>query len=269
MEREKYSYARITDAQIDELVQDVQQRQRTHQSLANAPELRMTHDIRRAYQTETHEDARSLERVLTRLTEDQAEVKSKVFSLPRVYQQQKGISAMQSALNSMNASTRGKIKRGWAQRVGVLAAVLFLALLVGELLTVLSVGHTGQTSTPSSASNVITSVALSDNANQTGQAPTVQRFTVGQTIWLTSMINVGKTGSGILMVKWYENDRLYATSKRDFQAPKEQAVASAMKVIPIRAHQVYSQPGDAKVEIYWNGKLVTTLHFVVGPRAKK
>ena len=71
MEREKYSYTRITDAQIDELVRDVQQRQRTHQSLANTPELHMTHDIRRVYQTETHEDARSLERVLTRLTEDQ------------------------------------------------------------------------------------------------------------------------------------------------------------------------------------------------------
>jgi len=71
MEREKYSYARITDAQIDELVRDVQQRHQTHQSLANTPELRMTHDIRRAYQTETHEDARSLERVFARLTEDQ------------------------------------------------------------------------------------------------------------------------------------------------------------------------------------------------------
>ncbi len=128
----------------------------------------------------------------------------------------------------------------------------------------------GTLPTSSFASNVITSVGLSDNANQTGQAPTVQRFTVGQTIWLSSVINVGKmSGSGILTVKWYENDLLYATSTRDFHAPKEQAVATAVKAIPVRARQVYTQPGDAKVEVYWNGQLVTTLHFVVEPKAQQ
>jgi len=164
--------------------------------------------------------------------------------------------------HSLEALARGKISRGWQQRAGVLAAVLFLTLLVGGLLIVLGVVHAGQTSPstvqgtrPSSsfASNVIASVELSDNVNQTGQ-----------TIWLTSIINVGKmTGSGVLTLKWYENDHLYATSTHGIQAPKKQAVASALKVIPVRAQQVYTQPGHAKVEVYWNGQLVAVLHFIV------
>ena len=181
--------------------------------------------------------------------------------------------------NSLETFARGKTSIRWQQHAGLLAAVLFLTLLVGGLLTVLSVGHASHTSSSTSqgtllasgfASQVITSVELSDNANQTSQASTVQRFTVGQTIWLTSVINLGKiTGSGILTVKWYEDDRLYATSTRDVQAAKEQAVATAVKAIPLRAHQVYTQSGDAKVEVYWNGQLVTTLHFVVEEKAQQ
>ena len=252
-------------AHIDELVQNVQQRQ----NLADVPELRMTHDIRRAYQTESREDARSLERVLASLIEDQAEAASKLLFLPHVSQQQERVSTMQHSLETL---VQGKTSRGWQQRVSLLAAVLFLTLLVGGLLTVLGVVQVGHTSTSTSsfASKVITSVGLSDNANQTSQAPTVQRFTVGQMIWLTSVINVGKmTGSAILTVKWYENDRLYATSRRDFQAPKKQAVATVLKVIPLHVHQVYTQPGDAKVEVYWNGQLVTTLHFVVEQKVQE
>jgi hypothetical protein len=64
-------------------------------------------------------------------------------------------------------------------------------------------------------------------------------------------------------VKWYENDSLYATSTRDIQTSKGQAVTTAVKAIPLRMHQVYTRPGEGKVEIYWNGQLVKTLHFVV------
>lgn len=266
MDREKSSRVRMTDMHIDELVQDVQQHQRTRQSMADAPELRMVYDIRRAYQTETREDAHSLERVLARLREDQVEARLNVLLLPHVYQQHERIRTMQKSIHTF---VQGKTGRGWRQRAGLLVAILFLTLLVGGLLTVLSVVHTGYTtqdtlSASSSASNVITSVLLSNNANQTSQAPTVQHFKVGQTIWLTSVINVGKMkGSGNLMVKWYENDRLLATTKRDFQAPQAQAIPIALKAISLHNHQVFTQPGDGKVEVYWNGQLVATLHFVV------
>ena len=254
MDRQERS--RLIDARIDELLQDLEERQRTSQNLANSPELRMVHDIRRAYQAEAFEDSRSLERVLTKLKEDQAKTQTEVLFLPHVSRQPERISTLQHRLDIL---ARGK-SSSWQQRAGLLAAVVLLALLVGGLLTGLGVIHAGPASpTPTLASDVITSVNLSDSANQ---APPVQHFTVGQTIWL--VINVGKKeATGILTVKWYENDSLYATSTRDFQTSKGQAVTTALKIIPVRIHQVYRQPGEGKVELYWNGQLVKTLHFVV------
>ena len=262
MDREESSRTRMPDACIDELIQDLQQRQQTRQSLSDAPELRMADDIRHAYGAEAHEDGRSLDRVLARLRGDQGDARSQVLSHSHIVRQQERISTMQ---HSLDALARGKSSRRWQQRAALLVAVVFLALLTGGLLTVFGVLHAGQTSpTASVASQVITAVALSDNTNLAGQAPAVQHFTVGQTIWLTSLINTGKIpGSGVLTVKWYENDRLYATSTHNVQAPKGQAVATAMKAIPLRTHQVYTQPGNGQVEVYWNGQLVTTLHFVV------
>lgn len=258
----------MLDAHVEELLQELQQIQRTRQGMTGAPGLRMTHDIRYAYQAETREDARSLERVLARLREDQVEAKSKVLFFPHVYQQQERISTMQSSLDTF---VRGKTSRRWQSRAGVLAAILFLTLLVGGLLTVLNVVHLGPTAQVTSpASSIVTSVGLSDNANQAGQAITVQHFTVGQTIWLTGMIDLGKTsGSGVLTVKWYENDHLYATTRRDFQTPKDQSISTALKAITLRAHQAYGEPGNGKAEVYWNGQLVTTLHFVIEQSPKK
>ncbi|HEY7418639.1 MAG TPA: hypothetical protein VH593_25905 [Ktedonobacteraceae bacterium] len=264
MSREEFPHTHITDAQIAEQLQELQLLQRDYRSLADTPELRMIYDIRRAYQAETLEDARSLERVLTRLTGNQTEeAQSKVLSFPHVSCKQERKSTMQKSVETL---TLGKSSRGWQLRAGLLAATLFFALLVGGLLTVLNIIPLGHTSTPpsSAVSQVITSATLSDNANPTGQNSTVQSFAVGQTVWLNSIINVGKVkGGDILTVKWYENNNLLATSKRGFQAPQNQAVATAEKVIPLRLHQVYSQPGDGTVQIYWNGQLAAVLHFKI------
>ncbi|HET9919523.1 MAG TPA: hypothetical protein VFQ30_06760 [Ktedonobacteraceae bacterium] len=274
MNREEYSNARMTDMHIDELVQNVQQGQRTCQSLSDDLELRLTQDICRAYQTEACEDARSLERVLARLIEDQVEVPSKVLFLPHVSQRQEEISTMQ---HSIDTHVQGKNRRGWQKRSGLIAAALFFTLLVGGVLTVLGVIHAGNASQATGGSALsnsgfasIASVALSDSANQTAQASSVQHFTVGQTIWLNGMVNMGKkAGSNVLMVKWYEDGHLIATSKRGFQTPKDQSVATALKAITLHSHQMYMQPGDGKAEVYWNGQLVTTLHFVVTQKPQK
>ena len=260
MDREECS--RVTDTDIDQLLQDLAEHQRTCQSLTDAPQLRMAHDIRRAYQTEARDDAHSLERVLAKLREDQAKTQGQEFSLAHVTRPPERISTMQHRLDTLAWS---KSSRKWLQPAGMLAATLFLTLLIGGLLTMLGVIHIGQTApTARSASQVVTSVALSANSNQMAQASTTQTFTVGQTIWLTSMINMAKmTGSGVLTVKWYENNRLFATATHTVQIPKEQAVAGAEKAISVRAHQVFTQPGDGKVEVYWNGQLIETLHFSV------
>ena len=262
--------ARMTDADTDELIQEVQNKQR--HNLTDAPELRMTYDIRHAYQDEANEDARSLERVLAKLQGEQRKSPSKVLFLPHLAHHHERTTTMQQNIektatmqNSIETLTQGKTSRGWQYRVGLLVAMLFLTLLIGGLLTVLS-NHSSPSTAQStvSASNVITSATLSDNANQTSQAPAMQHFTVGQTVWLTSAINLGKTGgSGTLMVKWYENGHLEATSLRHVSAPKGQAVAMVTKIISVRSHQVYTKSGVGKVEIYWNGQLVTTLNLVV------
>ncbi|HLJ32736.1 MAG TPA: hypothetical protein VKU38_03750 [Ktedonobacteraceae bacterium] len=264
MDRNDYSHTRITNMQIDELIQKLQQGQSDCQSMANEPELRMVHDIRRAYQAETCEDAHSLEHVLTKLKGDQAEAQTKILFLPHVYQQQERISTMQ---NTIETITRSKSSKRWQQRARLLAAVLFLTLLVGGLLTALNVGHittpTTQSTSSTIASSVITSVALSDNVNLSNQDPTMQQFTVGQTIWLTSMINVGKVKEpgSLMVVKWYENNRLYATTKHG--VPQEESISTALTVVSLHSHQVFTQPGNGKVEVYLNGQLVTTLHFVI------
>lgn len=264
MKQDDFSYSEELNAHVDELVQALQQRQHTHRSITDAPELRMAHDIRHAYQAETHEDARSLERVLARLKGEQAEVQqAKVLLLPRVSQQQERMTAMQ---NSPDALAGGRIGRRWRQRAGVLVAILFLALLVGGGLTVLNVTRSGSPL----ASNVVTSLALSDNANQAGQQASVQHFTAGQTIWLTGLLDLGKTrGSGVLVVKWYENDHLFAITTRDFQTPEGQSVPTALKAITLRANHTYGTPGNGKAEVYWNGQLVTTLHFVIEQNPQK
>lgn len=261
MNRKEHSSTHATDTHIDELLQGLEERRRTCQSLADALELRMAHDIRCAYQTEAYEDARSLEHVLAKLMEDRASAQSKPLFHPSVSRQPERISTMQ---HTLDIPARGKNIRRWQQPAGLLAAVVFLALLIGGLLTALGVIHVGESlPTADIASQVITSVKLVDSASQAGQAPPAQHFTVGQTIWL--LINVGemKGPAGVLTVKWYENNRLYATSTHDIQLAKGQAVATAERFIPVRTRQVFTQPGEGKVELYWNGQLVKTLPFVV------
>lgn len=164
--------------------------------------------------------------------------------------------------NSLETLERSKTARIWQRPTGVLAAVLFLTLLVGGLLLALSIGQAGQA--PSAASNVISSVVLSDKANSDDQSSSLQNFAAGQTIWLNGTINVGKiSGSNVLQVKWYENGQLLATNTKDFQIPQSPAVAAALKDITLRMHQVYSQPGDGQVQVYWNGQLVVTKNFII------
>ncbi len=268
MKRDHFSDSKKLDASIQELIQGARQQQ----NLADEPTLRMTNDIRHAYQAEADEDARSLERVLSRLAGDQAESSTKILVFSHVSQQSERIATMQSSFHELAQS---KISKKWQQRVGLLAAVLFLTLLIGGLVTAFSLAHAGSAS-PSIAqgasltSNVITSVALSNNENQTSQIPTVQHFTTGQMVWLNSTIDTGKVkGSGTLTVKWYENGHLYATSTRGFQAPEDQSLPGALKAITLHAHQAYGEPGDGKAEVYWNGQLVTTISFVIDQAPKK
>lgn len=134
MKPDNFSRPKMLDQQIETIACELEQRQQARQSLSDAPELRLTDDIRHAYQAETHEDQRSLARVLARLVGNDADARPKVIFLPHANNTEKRMSVMQ---NTMNSSPQDKTQGGWKRRAGLFAAVLCLALLVGGFLTVL------------------------------------------------------------------------------------------------------------------------------------
>jgi WD40 repeat protein len=139
MKKDHFPHANKLDASITELIQSVKQRG----DAAGEPEMRMTDDIRRAYQAEADEDARSLERVLARLVREGAQEQQKVISPPRIYQKQERMSSMQpNTTDSFTVSVEQRAKGRLLRRVGALAAVLCLLALVGGFLTILNSFHT-------------------------------------------------------------------------------------------------------------------------------
>lgn len=223
----------ITDERIDELVQDLQQRQEMHQSLADAPDLRLAYDIRRTYQDETDQDQHSLERVFTRLAGNRATARPKIISLPKIDQQQERIFALQK--NAIQ--TFSQHKPGWRRHLSVFAAILCTMLLIGGFLTIVNAVRTNRTTsvgsqivitptpqatrpTGSPASHVIPQAILTDSltGNSEGIGPglsgiaATNHFTVGQHFGIFFLVN--DNGGGAVTVKWYENSRLYSSSAR-------------------------------------------------------
>lgn len=185
MEREDISYTPLIDAQIDELIQNVQQREQTHRDLADAPELRMTQDIRRVYQAEADEDQRSLERVLTRLVAADSVNHAAMVPFVKNYQEQKvkkGVFRSQDAMNTAHAmqtmphvSSHGARQRGWKFSVSLLAATLLIGLVIGSFLVVLNMAHSGigtvaphATVTPKLATGPVGTIVYKGNAVGTG-----------------------------------------------------------------------------------------------------
>ena len=142
MRKDDFSQPEMFDAHIEELTRALEQRQRTHQSLKNAPDLRLTSDIRRAYQAEMGADSRSLERVLSRLLENDVPGRSRVIFLPDRNKEQEGISSMNDT--TMNAVPQKKTPGKWPRRAGLLVAVFCLLLLVGGFLTVFNAMHSAK-----------------------------------------------------------------------------------------------------------------------------
>lgn len=139
MKPEDFSRPARLDEHIEALSSELERRQQAQQGLADAPDLRLTLDIHRAYQAETDEDQRSLERVLTRLVGNDASDQPKVIFLPQASKTQKRMSAMQN--NTMTSLPEPKAQGKWTKRLGLIAAVLCVALLVGGFLTALNATH--------------------------------------------------------------------------------------------------------------------------------
>lgn len=237
MKPDDFSRPARLDEQIEALSSELERRQQAQRSLSDAPDLRLTQDIRRTYQSETDEDQRSLERVLARLVGNEARDQQKVIFLPQTQKTQKRMSAMQN--NTMNSSPqpKGKSKSTWTRSVGLIAAVLCVALLVGGFLTALNATRANHTTTVGSqktvtptpqptatAPQVIQKAILtnSETGNSEGLGPDLAgitsqtHFTVGQQFWIFFIAQ--PTDDGTATVKWYENNTLYNTSSQDLGA---------------------------------------------------
>lgn len=112
--------------------------------------------------------------------------------------------------------------------------------------------------TASPAAKVITSVGLSTSISQSGQIPFyVNKFTVGQTVWITCGTNTPQ--AGVVTVWWYTNGNRYHPQPTKVPAKSTSIVEDRI---------VFGQPGEDKAEIYWNDELAATVFFVVEPAAQ-
>lgn len=285
MKPDDFSRPTMLDEQIEALARELEQRQRTRRDLADAPDLRLAQDIRQAYQAETNEDKRSLERVLSRLVANEAADQPKVISFPQVNTTGKRMPAMQT--NTMNSSPQHKTKGRWGRRIGLIAAVLCLALLVGGFLSVLNATHANHTTgvgssvtakpTPQPtlhpASLVITKAVLTNShtGNSEGLGPDLAgvtpatHFTTGQQFWVFFLVN--NTTEGTVTAKWYENGHLYKTASQDLApsgvSPTSSRNSPGSSPVESNFGIVYNQSAQGKVELYWNGQLELTLFFTV------
>jgi hypothetical protein len=153
MKHDHCSDAEKFDARIQELLQRVHRQQH----MADEPEVRLMDDIRRTYQAEVDEDARSLERVLSRLVDESAREETRGPVFPHIDQKEERILHMQNATDVLPLGSPRKPRNRWVQRVGVLAATLICVALVGSLSLVLAAMH----SKP--ASSITGSQSLSTN----------------------------------------------------------------------------------------------------------
>lgn len=149
-----------TPANVDEQIEHL-----LHMRDANTRDYRLAHDLQSASscQPNAEEDARSLERVLGKLLDDdhqQSEQKILPFSVSftKHKQQERIITPMHS---SDRLSREANPRRTVYQRLGVLAATLVVALIVGSMLLVFnaarqhkSVATTNSTQTGSQSQSV-------------------------------------------------------------------------------------------------------------------
>lgn len=142
-----------------------------------SPSTRLVHDLHSTYEPYATNDARSLERVWERLAHSQNAMLSRQDENIQPIDTQK---YRQERSHYMITTTRSvSRRRTLQQRAGIIAAMLFLTLLVGSMIVVLNYAHQGSTQT-SSPSHAIAPVHK--------QSPT---FSHGTTI--TTLQNQGKT----------------------------------------------------------------------------
>jgi len=250
---------------------------------ASAPEMRLAADISRAYQDETDQDRRSLERVFARLQQDHIPAEQRSNALSEVAYDGERISSMHDTIGQ------------WKRRIALLAATLCLLVLVAGFVALAGARVTRntvvgsqitRTLTPRSSVSAVSSairralLCASPIGRGEGVGPGLSglipadHFQVGHQFWLFFLVNA--THSGTVSARWYADGLLSHTSGSYIPAfpetfpagtalPTPASNAPVEMSAPIESNFsiTYSRPASGRVELYWNGQLCLTLFFVV------
>lgn len=154
--------------------------------------------------------------------------------------------------NTVNSSPEPKAKGKWTKRVGLIAAVLCVALLMGGFLTVLNAIHAGRTTSVGShttvtptpqptAPQVIQKALLTDSltGSSEGVGPNLggltstTHFTVGQQFWLVFLENA--QNGGTFTAKWYANNNFDKTT--------------SLYMPPLPANSSWATPGPTSAAV--------------------
>jgi hypothetical protein len=111
------------------------------QQMLDEPETRLLDGIRHIYRAEVDEDARLLERVLTRLVDESGEEKSGDQLRPYSKGKEEKILSMQNTTNTVVSEHSRTSGKRLLRRVNLLVAVLICVALVGSLALVLAASH--------------------------------------------------------------------------------------------------------------------------------
>ncbi|HEY0756151.1 MAG TPA: hypothetical protein VGD98_19500 [Ktedonobacteraceae bacterium] len=115
--------------------------------------------------------------------------------------------------------------------------------------------------TKSPAANVVYSVGISNRENNGQITMLVNKFTVGQAIYLDCGAKTDKQKApGSITIKWYTDNHFYRSDSSKDPILPNQSVAVTFTTI-------YGLPAEGKAEVYWNDQLAATVLFVVEPSA--
>lgn len=177
MKQKRFSWSAQLDEHITELLQRVRS-QHARPMETHEPEMRMARDVRHAYQAEAGEDARSLERVLSRLVDEKAAGRPKVIFLSQTERKQERALQMQDTNDMFTEGTPKKSAGRLLRRVSLLAAVLCVIALVGGFLTVLNAAHTTKPT-----SQTLTAASHTATTTPATPVPTVKDGPVGTIVY--------------------------------------------------------------------------------------
>lgn len=188
---------------------------RLHQQDHSRPGKRLVYDLRRFYLSNTEEDARSLEYAWERISSTSGHV------LPHLDRHEQPIDILrfqQERPRSMNSNPSDfSRKKTFLQRLGTIAAVIFLTLLIGSMLVVFNNVHQGKAHLGSHATSTTTASAQLNIYASSGKTIYKLDSKSGKVLWSFPTAGLALTPPTVVngIVYIVAQGYLYALNARD------------------------------------------------------